>query len=274
MEKFTYSNGLKKIGVSYIGETTQSAKMRKSFQKGTLTYCIYLAPSTMAYGNKTVCPNDKYCKEFCLNESGRNKVELFTNKQSRINEARIKKTKAFYEDRETFMQCVIHEIEKFKEKALNEGLDFAIRINGTSDLSPTLFKLGNKNILELYPNIPIYDYTKVYNRINLLKKYNNYDLTFSYNGHNWDECKRFLDNGGKVAVVFSSKTMPKTFYGYKCEDGNNDDMRYLNSPKSIIFLHYHPTISDYTFDETLGKHIYKEPDTEFIVKSNNPYIQW
>jgi hypothetical protein len=88
---------------------------------------------------------------------------------------------------------------------------FSVRLNGTSDLSPELFVDPDTglNVLQLFPNVQFYDYTKVYKRIALMEKYPNYDLTFSYDGYNDEECKKFLENGGKVAVVFFSDKMPK-----------------------------------------------------------------
>ena len=116
-----------------------------------------------------------------------------------------------------------------------------------------------KNILEYFPNIQFYDYTKVPYRINLLKKYNNYDLTFSFDGYNWDECKHFMDNGGRCAVVFDGE-LPKYYKGYKVIDGNQYDMRYMDESGVIVGLHYHRTANDYVN----GKYV--EPNTPFIIK--------
>ena len=271
MENFTYTKGLQKLGCTYLGGVKHSAKMMYSYNKGTLTYCLYLAPSTMAYGNKTTCPNDKYCKDLCLNSAGRNKGDILRNgfENSKINIARIKKTKLFYEDRETFMQLLIHEIKLAQNKAKKMNLEFSIRLNGTSDLSLLTFKLGGKNILEIFNDVQFYDYTKVANRFNICKKYKNYHLTMSYNGHNWGDCREVLNNGGNVAVVFESDNMPKLFGGYKVENGNEDDMRYLNSPSSVIYLHYHKTANDYVYNKKTKKRQYIAPKSEFVIKEHD-----
>ena len=47
------------------------------------------------------------------------------------------------------------------------NLEFSIRLNGTSDLSLLTFKLGGKNILEIFNDVQFYDYTKVANRFNI-----------------------------------------------------------------------------------------------------------
>lgn len=265
-----YGKALKEIGVSYLGGVAKSVKMRLSYENGTMTYCLYLAPANMAGrlsdGREiNVCPNSKYCKEFCLNGSGQNKCDELARgtEGSHINRSRIKKTRLFYENRAKFMEILIHEITAKKARAERMGYDFSVRLNGTSDLSPLLFKdpESGKNILELFPNVTFYDYTKVFNRIKLMEKYPNYDITFSYDGHNWDECEKFLKNGGKVAVVFFSdkERLPKKFRGWNVESGNEFDMRYLNSPQTIIGLHYHKTANDYKNGH------FERPNTPFII---------
>lgn len=230
--------------VSYIGATKQSAKMNYSYNNGWETYCIYLAPSTMS--GYQVCPNDKWCKQFCLNGSGRNKVDIITHgfEHSKINISRIKKTKLFFENRQLFMEIVIREINKAYNHAKKHNLGFAIRINGTSDLNIESFIYNGKNLLQIFPNIQFYDYTKCNGYLTIPNRYNNYDVTLSFNGYNWDKCKQYLDNGGKVAVVFKNQ-LPNTFMGYKVINANEYDMRFLDEPGTIMGLHYHKTANDY-----------------------------
>ena len=282
-QNFSYTHEINNLGFAYIGNVAQSAKTMKSYQHGTMTYCIYFAPATMAgrtnKGSRiNVCPKSEYCKQFCLNGSGHNKVDQIMNGtgHSRIDQSRIKKTRLFYNDRPTFMRLVIHEIKRWQKKAQEQGMGFSVRLNGTSDLSPELFidPETGLNLLQLFPEVQFYDYTKVYKRVALIHKYANYDLTFSYNGYNWNECENFLNEGGKVAVVFLDEKLPKYFAGYKVEDGNSYDMRYLNSPKSIIGLHYHKTANDYYIDPKDGIRKFRVPDTPFVVKINDPRIEW
>lgn len=264
----------KEIGVSYLGGITHSAKMKYSYRNGTNTYCVYLAPANMS--GHEVCPNSKHCRAFCLNGAGRNKGDILSHgiEQSIINKSRIKKTRCFFENKDLFMNLLVKEIKQEREKAKMMGKEFSVRLNGTSDISPEDFILDGKNILEIFPDVQFYDYTKNYGRFNLLKKYPNYDLTFSYNGYNWETCKKVLNNKGKVAVVFLSDKMPKTFDGYEVEDGNEYDMRYLNSPSSVIYLHYHKTANDYVYDEKTNKKIFVEPNTPFIIKNNDYRIKF
>ena len=234
----------KLANVSYIGATTQSAKMNYSYKNGWETYCIYLAPSDMSGHN--VCPNDKWCKQFCLNGSGRNKGDILAKgeKESRINISRIKKAKLFFENRPLFMEIVVREIKKSYNHAKKNNMGFAIRINGTSDLNIESFIYKGQNILQIFPNIQFYDYTKCNGYLTIPNRYDNYDVTLSYNGYNWNKCKEYLDNGGKVAVVFNGE-LPKTFKGYRVIDANGYDMRFLDPKGTIMGLHYHKTANDY-----------------------------
>lgn len=248
----------KKIGVSYLGGTKHSAKMKYSYNNGTETYCLYLAPADMS--GRNVCPNNKFCKAFCLNNAGHNKADILSHgmAKSKINLSRIKKTNCFFDNHDLFMQTLIAEIEKARQHAIKNNLEFAIRLNGTSDLSPEQFVYEGKNILEIFHDVQFYDYTKVPSRLDLIKKYPNYDLTLSYNGYNWNTCERFLRMGGKVAVVFEAD-LPKTFHGFKVIDANGYDMRFLDPAGTIMGLHYHPTANDYVN----GKFV--KPNSKFIV---------
>ena len=268
MEKFIYKDGLKKIGVSYLGATKHNAKMVYSYNNGIETYCMHFAPSTMS--GRNVCPKSEHCKEFCLNGSGHNKSDILARgvEGSHINIARIKRTNAFYENRDNFMQTLIHELEKAQKRAKKNGKGFAVRLNGTSDISPLAFKYKGKNILEIFPNVQFYDYTKVASRFNLLDMYPNYDLTFSFDGSNWNECEKVLQQGGKVAVIFENHNMPKTYKGYNVIDASGYDMRYLDPGKTIMGLHYHPTANDYKS----GKFV--KPTSKAIIAIDDENCGW
>ena len=272
-----YGKALKAVGFNYLGGLKKSAKMMKSYTHNVATYCVYLAPANMAGRTKkgtriNVCPMSQHCKELCLNSAGHNKADILSNgkddiKHSLINISRIKKTKLFYNDRDLYMDILIHEINRDRSYAERHGMEFSVRLNGTSDLSPEIMKKDGKNILEIFPDVQFYDYTKVYNRTKLMKFYPNYDITFSYDGYNWDQCEQFLNDGGKVAVVFDSETMPKYYKGYKVIDANGYDMRYLDPKGCIMGLEFHPIAKD-------GKVLYaKDIDDPFVVKTeNNPDV--
>jgi hypothetical protein len=127
-----------------------------------------------------------------------------------------------------------------KKKAENERLHFSVRLNNTSDISPESFYIDvdgeKKNILQLFPDVQFYDYTKVPKRVELLKKYKNYDVTFSYSGSNLQECISMLNNNVRVAVVF--KKVPDKFWGRVVVNGDTYDMRYRDHKDVIVGLKF------------------------------------
>ena len=259
MENFSYRKGLNILGCNYLGSYSQSAKLIKSYNHDFLTYGIYLAPANLSGYN--VCPNSRHCRENCLNGSGHNKGDILSKKNI-INNARIRKAKLFFEDKETFMQLVLHEIAKYKNFAEKHGKKFAVRLNCTSDIDIKDFTYKGKNILEICPNIQFYDYTKVRKYIKENNNFDNYDLTLSYSGYNWNTCKEYLENNGRIAVVFYGK-MPKKYKGYRVVCGDSYDMRFLDEKSVIIGLTYHKTANDYKN----GK--FEQPNNKFIVVTQN-----
>lgn len=237
MEYKNKTQARKLTGISYLGSVNLTTKHQKAYKYDELTYSLYLAPAKSS--GYEVCPKrNKECTLLCLNESGLNTMSMNDDK---INKSRITKTKLFFEHREFFMRWLVDEIKSTKKKAEKLGYHFSVRLNNTSDINPESFYVdeGNKkvNVLQLFPDTMFYDYTKVDNRIKLLEKYKNYDLTFSYSGYNLDECVQMLKNNVRVAVVFK-KGLPETFWGYKVIDGDLYDMRYRDDSNVIIGLKF------------------------------------
>lgn len=227
----------RQTGLSYLGSVNLSAKHQKNYDMGEMVYALYLAPAEMSGYN--VCPkSNAECRFLCLNESGQNKIQTKTNN---INKARIIKTKLFFEEREFFMQWLIADIKASKLKADKTFHKFSIRLNNTSDINPEQFQLlvdgKMKNILEIFPDIQFYDYTKVDNRKKLLDKYKNYDITFSYDGYNWDICEKMINDNIRVAVVFK-KELPLNWNGIEVINGDLYDVRYHDEKNVIVGLKF------------------------------------
>lgn len=222
-------------GMNYLGSVSYTVKHKKSLKYGELTYSLYLAPAnTSGY---EVCPGrTAECTRLCLNESGMNSMTQKA-KGDTINDSRIKKTKLLFEDREFFMKWMIFEIKAAQDKAVRKRMTLSVRLNNTSDISPLAFELYGVNIVEIFPDVQFYDYTKIPSRIELMKKYNNYDVTFSYNGYNMETCKTLLLQKIKVAMVFK-KVIPDNFMGYPVIDGDKYDMRYKDLENVIVGLKY------------------------------------
>lgn len=222
-------------GLSYLGKVNNSTKHEKAFIYNEMVYTIYLSPAKMS--GFEVCPmRTKECTLLCLNESGRNRH--LDAKRNVINSSRIKKTQLFFKERDFFVTWVINEIMSAQKVAKKRGYSFSVRLNNTSDISPELFKTNDgENILEWFPDVQFYDYTKVFNRMRLLEKYPNYDLTFSYSGENMDQCIDILEKGiGRVAMVFDK--VPTSYNGFEVINGDKYDMRYLDDKGVIVGLKY------------------------------------
>ena len=234
--KFTTIGNAKKVtGLSYLGSVASSSKIAKGLKYNEMTYILYLAPAEQSGYN--VCPGSTAeCREACLTESGHNRIDV---KKNAINKARIKKTKLFFEHREFFMGWLATEINKARNDAFAKGYTFSVRLNGTSDIQPEMFKYKGKVIFNVFNEVTFYDYTKVANRFKLLDKYTNYDLTYSFSGYNMLQSLELLENNkGRVAMVFEGKQLPKTFMGYKVIDGDEYDMRHLDETGVIVGLKF------------------------------------
>jgi hypothetical protein len=233
MKFTTIAKAKKETGLSYLGGIATSAKISHSLEfSHQYTYGLYLAPASISGYN--VCSHSTpECRMGCLNTSGRAGIEEFAG-LTKIADARIKKTKLFYEHPEFFMAWLMAEIEAGQRKAKKDGYFFSVRLNCTSDIDWQSVKINGKSIFETYPEISFYDYTKNANKF--FDKPENYHLTLSYTGRNWGLCEVILKRGHNVAMVFNVKTeaeLPAMHNGYKVINGDLTDYR-IDDAKGII----------------------------------------
>jgi hypothetical protein len=235
----TIGQAKKQTGLSYLGGINTSSKLKKNEKvSGNLTYIIYLAPSTQS-GYNVCLYSTPECRLGCLATSGRASMELNSNGVKRIKNARIKKTKLFFEDEVYFMNWMVAEIQVAQRKAIKKNFDFSVRLNGTSDIDWANVKIDGMNIFQLFPEVQFYDYTKQY--LKFADNIPNYHLTFSYSGHNTTLCKQVLEQGNNVAVVFDvkkGKALPETFMGYPVVDGDLTDFRPNDGTGVIVGLRF------------------------------------
>ena len=264
-----YDKTLKEIGISYIAQCNSSTKLMHNERLNMLTYGLYLASADASGVN--VCPKSSMCRESCLVGSGYAKIDALAHNTT-VQDARILKTRLFFANKPLFMKLMCMEINRAIRKAERLGMEFSVRLNCTSDISPLAFNVDGKNILELYPNVSFYDYTKVSNYWKIADKYDNYYLTFSRDGskENEKECLEFLKRGGNVAVVFGvTKTseLPKKWKGFEVLVGDDYDYRVwdkLQPNKQIVGLVYKVGKND--FEEIGGKYHFKGiPKSDFII---------
>lgn len=208
-----------------------NAKTVKGQKKGFLTGILYLAPAKLS--GYEVCPmRTKGCTDACLNTAGRGAM-------STTQKARIRKTKWFFEDRASFMLQLEKDIKLLTKQAKKKGMIPTVRLNGTSDIVwykiPFTSESGEnyKNLMERFPHIQFYDYTKRPNHRNIPK---NYHLTFSLAENNDENAKKALNNKLRLAVVFRDENLPKTFWGRRVIDGDETDLRFLDKGGMVIGL--------------------------------------
>lgn len=216
------SDAKKKTGLSYLMGFNSSSKVKKGEKENYWTGILYLAPSMLSGFN--TCPKaSKGCIAGCLNTSG----QAIMNKG--IVPSRIKKTWLFYANRQFFLDWLHSEIESGQKQAKNKGMNYAVRLNGTSDLDISLFK-----VLDKFKCVTFYDYTKVFKRLEKFSRYNNYHLTFSYSENNHNEWKKAIKQRYNVAVPFVGKELPKKWSGYQVFDADVTDLRFLDKPVGAI----------------------------------------
>jgi hypothetical protein len=209
--------------------STANPKIQKGTKLGYLSFILHLAPADLS--GKNTCPKATAgCKAACLNTAGRGGMFKKGENTNMIQKARIRKTVAFFFDREQFMADLVADIRKGIKMAAKLGLTPVFRLNGTSDLSWEKYAVeGADNIFALFPTVQFYDYTKVLGR--KVEGIPNYFLIFSKADGNDSDVSKAMAQGMNVAAVFDS--IPDTYNGRPVINADETDLRFLD-PKGVI----------------------------------------
>lgn len=214
------------------------AKTVKGEAKGVLTGILYLAPHTLS--GYQVCPNaTEGCIKSCLYTAGQG---VYAN----VQKSRLNRTRWFFEERDSFLAVLVEDIKRLVRKASKLGMVPAVRLNGTSDIAWEKFSVvvdgeRYRNVMDAFPGVEFYDYTKVLGR-KLALATPNYHLTFSLAESNDVLAIKALDEGYNVAVVMRTKRKepkPETWGGYPVVDGDVDDVRF-HDPKGGHIVALYP----------------------------------
>ena len=224
---------------------------------GYRTAAQYLAPSTLS-GVMNVCQfSTDGCATACLNTAGRAGIMREDETTNIIQQARIARTLLFHTDRDAYWKRLVYELMMVVADAEYDDLDPTARLNATSDFPWERMRVryGNvdaKNIMELFPQVQFYDYTKYPEALRpeaTLPR--NYHLTYSYAEKREDEAARALDAGRNVAAVMRSPSGNGSYnkwridrptewaFGgttYQVLDGTTHDLRFLDESNSIVGL--------------------------------------
>ncbi len=208
--------------------STANPKIQKGTERGYLSFILHLAPADVS--GREVCPKRTAgCTAACLNTAGRGGMFKRGETTNVIQQARIRKTRYFFEARDYFMMDLYDDIKRAICYAERQGLKPVFRLNGTSDLAWEKYTINENNIFELFPNVQFYDYTKVLGR--KTSKYKNYHLTFSAADGNDADVSRAMEQGMNVAVVFDE--IPETYKGKTVFNADDTDLRFLD-PKGVV----------------------------------------
>ena len=203
--------------------STANPKIQKGAKLGYLSFILHLAPATLS--GKETCPKRTAgCTAACLNTAGRGGMFKRGENTNMIQQARIRKTKMYFEQKDAFLAQLEKDIVKGIKQATKLGLTPVFRLNGTSDLS--VEKWG---IIEKFPTVQFYDYTKVLGR--KVAHLPNYHLTFSAADGNDADVAKAVAQGMNVAMVFDK--LPETYMGVTVNDADEHDLRFLD-PKGTI----------------------------------------
>lgn len=229
--------------------TPGNPKTEKGRGKGYWTFILHLAPALLS-GYQTCPMATAGCRAACLNTAGRGGMMAGVSRltlemveagiRNTIQKARIRKTRAFFEHRLTFMDVLHADIVKAVAMARKAGLTPAFRLNGTSDIRWERIPVrGCANIMDAFQGTQFYDYTKLPNRKNLPA---NYSLTFSLADGNESDARAALANGMNVAAVFRNKDvvaryMATGFLGFPVMCGDDTDLRFLDPAGHVTALY-------------------------------------
>lgn len=223
---------------SLLAAPDANPKLAKSLKLRVLTAPIHLAPASLS-GFNTCAMATAGCRAACLHTAD-NPAYMKAKEK-----ARIARTKAYFQDRAAFMVALCEEIEKHVRKAKRMRYRAAVSLNATSDIpweSVSFVWRGKQfaNVMQAFPRVQFYDYTKRANRRNLPS---NYHLTFSLAEDNDAQAEKALQNGMNVAAVFNvvrNHDLPKSYaigqYLVPIIDGDVHDYRPADDRFAIVGL--------------------------------------
>ena len=215
--------------------TVGNPKVLKGMSQGYMTYILHLAPASLSGYN--TCPKATAgCKAACLNTAGRGGMFKKGESTNVIQQARIRKTKMFFENRVQFFNDLTKDIQTAIAQSKKLGLIPVFRLNGTSDIAWEKYEVNDTglNIFQIFPEVQFYDYTKILGR--KVANIPNYHLTFSAADGNDADVYRAVTQGYNIAVVFGIKKtlpMPETYLGLNVFNGDESDLRFLD-PKNVV----------------------------------------
>ena len=196
---------------NWLGSST---KVRKSLGWSVYTPVMYFDPSV-----KGICPYKGKCALSCLGpNSGRGVM-------NNVRKSRNAKTIEYLSNVPEATAAIIADVLRHERYATKRGYTYMPRLNGTSDIDFS-------KVYDALPHVNFYDYTKNVQayRAWMLSPRPNHHLTLSYDPStvNMAVCLSVLADGGSVAIVMDTDTLPDTYQGYRVVNGDLFDARPLD----------------------------------------------
>ena len=224
-----------------------NSKTIKGEKYGWKTFGIHLSPNIVS-GYNVCFDATEGCIDACLDTSGRGAMPSVQN-------ARINKTKRFFQDRKGFLTDLWKEVTSAIKSATKKELKFCMRPNLTSDLPWESIRHNGQNLMDAFNPCRFYDYTKSLKRFSRFlggELPENYHLTYSRSEETTDALVIALcKSGGNVAVVFRER-LPDTWLGFEVLNGDENDLRFKDKKGCIVGL--------------VEKGLAKKDETGFVVE--------
>jgi hypothetical protein len=222
LQEYNYTSKaklLKDLQVSYFASVNSSQKIEKGKKENFDTLVLYLAAGKNA--GVEVCKfASTGCRLACLVASGHALIEERAGKNT-IAVSRIVKTWLAVYRKDIAEAILIEEIASAKKRAEKGGKRFSVRLNGTSDLE-------FYNVINAFPEVQFYDYTKDPDRFELP----NYHLTFSYADTSKARLKHYkqaLKRGQSIAFPIIASDFEEACALPDCYSMDTTDLRFLDN---------------------------------------------
>lgn len=208
-----------------------STKVIKGNRLGFRTAILYLAPASSSGVNVCAMAMMAQCIDACLNTAGRGAM-------TGVQMSRLRKTLFWMQYQSEAIAMIKAEIALFQARSIKQGFTLLVRLNGTSDI-----RFENYGIMQAFPTVQFYDYTKLHNRKGTPV---NYDLTYSYSGIAAYQpyVQQAVSNGMRIAAVYRKRSTVEamiasndSFLGLPIVDGDDTDIRHLDPRHSVVALY-------------------------------------
>tara|TARA_A100001515_G_scaffold133144_1_gene122132 strand:- start:559 stop:1449 length:891 start_codon:yes stop_codon:yes gene_type:complete len=216
---------------------------------GYYTSVLYLAPAKLS-GYEVCGGRSVECTKGCLSHK--------SGHLAFHQAASIFKTWWFFSDKEEFQTAAIAELHAAMSKAKRKGFEFAIRMNGTSDIPfKRVYQWAQEH------NVQCYEYTKL--KAVIARQFESPDMV--HRTYSIDETKAsfsfartFCELGGNASIVIPSARKAKEaaiatlkVLDLPIVDGDEHDLRFRDPIGAIAYLKAKGIPSDHPMVWTAGR---------------------